>query len=676
MQKVSRRIEGLLLFCLCALAVSLVAHGVGLAAASVTANRGFAPNDACVGNVRLLSLAIVQYTQDNDQLLPPTHTPQEFQAALLPFVKDPARFVCPDTGLPYVPNPALSGRFVGSFTNAETAEVLRDAKPHEDGRSTVLFLDGYIERGGVEQGDPNALRYARAQVLSYAIAEYAQDNDGVYPPTDTQAHFEAAVYSFVRSHRIFVDPLNGKAFVPNPAVSGVSLASINDPNTTEVFRDDQPYPNGVPLIAYADGHITPTPPAPAGQSNLDVNHLKQIGLGVTEYIQDFDEVLPTTTDYPTFEGQIMPFIRNPSVFTSPDSGLPYQLNPAISQMQLGNIADPSTTELARDAQRNRDGSLNTLYLDGRVHQSLFYVPKALTVGPDNATHLLWPKATAENFSRPIPGQASLWTITPSGEIQSETPETLDTGGKAVSLSVGGDNKTRLLWDQSFVANNLYGYNLGLQLAPITLETLAADGSVESSLAYGPYDGWTPLLIASGSDDGSRLLWRRYDGTLALWTVSPQGQYLSDVRLRFSPTFTAVGLARGADGRTRLLLREPSGAAVLVTLTADGQVQGIAHHRAAGFAAVALALEAGPDSRPRLLFDNGQGQAEVWTISADGRFQSRFSFALPSGYAAQSLGVGQAGDLRVLSSGPDGSGVLQTLTAHGAQTGSTVLTPYQ
>ena len=677
MQKVSRRVEGFLLFCLCALAVGLVAHGVGLAAATVTANRGFAPNDACVGNLRLISQAVTQYTQDNDERLPPTHTIQEFQAALLPFVKDPARFVCPDTGLPYVPNPALSGKPVTSFTDPESVVVLRDAKPHSDGQSTVLFLDGRIERGGVEQGDPNALRYARAQALSYVVAEYTQDNDEKYPPTDTQPHFAAAVSSFVRSRRIFVDPLNGKPFVPNPAISGVSLASINDPDTTEVFRDDRPYPNGVPLIAYVDGRITPTPPAQGGQFNLDVSHLKQIGLGVTQYVQDNDEIFPTTTDYPTFENQVEPYVRNPAVFTSPDSGLPYQLNPAISMVPLSQINDPANTELARDAQRNRDGSLNVAYVDGHVRTDSFYVPKALTVGPDDVTRLLLAKATYENPFHPVPGQAALWAITPAGSVQSETPETLNTGGTAVSLSVGGDNKTRLLWNQTFPITNVYGYGFGLQESPITLQTLAADGTVESSLPYGPYDGWTPLLIATGSDDTSRLLWRRYDGTLALWTVSSQGQYLGDVRLRVNPAFTAAGLARGADGRTRLLLKEPSGAIVLGTLTADGQVQRYSHARpGAGFAVVALALASGPDSRPRLLFDNGQGRAEVWTFSSGGLYQSRVSFALPSGYAAQSLGVGQAGDLRVLSTGSDGSGVLQTLTADGVQTGSTALTPYQ
>ena len=672
MQKVSRRVEAFLLFCLCALAIGLVAHGVSLAAASVTTGQGFAPNDACVGNVRLLSLAIVQYAQANDELLPPTQTAQQFQAALLPFVKDQARFFCPDTGLAYVPNPAISGKFIGSFPNAETTEVLRDAKPHEDGRSTVLFLDGHVERGGIEQGDPNALRFAHARALSLGVAQYTQDYDEKFPPTDTQPHFEAAVYPYARSRRAFVDPINHKPFVPNPALSGVSLASINDPDTTEVFRDDQPYPNGVPLIAYVDGRITPTPEP---QARSDVNHLRQIGLGVTQYTQDNDEFLPMTTDYPTFENQVQPYVRNLAVFTSPGSGLPYQLNPAISMESLSQISDPANTELARDAQRNRDGSLNTLYVDGHVKTDLFYVPEALTIGPDDTTRLLLPKATYENFSQPLPGQAALWTITPDGSIQSETPETLDTGGTAISVSVGGDNKTRLLWDQTFPIGNLYSYNFGPQDTPITLQTIAADGTVESAIPYGPYDGWTPLLIAAGSDDGSRLLWRRYDGTLALWTVSPQGQYLSDVRLHVSPTFAAVGLARGNDGGTRLLLREPSGAAVLVTLSAEGMVQSIAHHRAgSGFVITALAL--GPDSRPRLLWDNGQGQAQAWTLKAGGGYQSRVSFGLPSGYAAQSLGVGQAGDLRVLLTGPDGSGVLQTLTAGGVQTGSTALTPYQ
>ena len=89
--------------------LSLIAclGAVGLQAA--TQITSFDPPAATVGNARLLLLAVTQYEQDADEKLPNTQSVAAFDAALRPYVPDPAVFVSRVTGKPFIPNAAISG---------------------------------------------------------------------------------------------------------------------------------------------------------------------------------------------------------------------------------------------------------------------------------------------------------------------------------------------------------------------------------------------------------------------------------------------------------------------------------------------------------------------------------------------------------------------------------------
>ena len=210
----------------------------------------------CADKLHRLEVAVQEYAQDNEEVFPPMQDAQEFQAALLPFVGgDPAAFHCPDTGLPYTPNAALSGKVSPSIQgDVDTVEVVGDSEPHKDGLRTAVFLDGHVEHGGVEVGDPVTILADRAKALSLAVSQYVQDNDGTFPPMGTPQAFQAAVYPYAHSRRIFNAP-NGQPFVPNAALSGVTLASVADPASTVLFQDTAPYTGGAPAIAFVDGHV-------------------------------------------------------------------------------------------------------------------------------------------------------------------------------------------------------------------------------------------------------------------------------------------------------------------------------------------------------------------------------------------------------------------------------------
>ncbi len=623
---------------------------VGLHAATQTTS--FDPAAATVGNARLLTTAITMYYEDADEMLPNTKTTAGFDAALRPYVPDPAVFNSRVTGKPFIPNAAISGKSISVFSDPSTVALFSDTLPPSRVPATVGFLDGHVERGGVLQLTPDSSYYT-AKALALGVIQYAEDNDETYPPMKTQAAFQAAVLPYTRNAHVFVDPANGKPFLPNPALSQVPTPSVSAPSQTVLFQSSTPYTNGVPTVAYADGHVTPLPPdLVASPGAQDASQLRQIGLATDQFTQDNNEILPVTTNYAAFEDALFPYLRTTSVFTSPGSGLPYVLNPAISGVSLASIPDPSNTEEARDAQPNADGTLNHLQVSGQINRDLYFQPHSLLVTPDDQTHLLWRSAAP---------QASLWAISSAGAI-AKTP--LAPGTRITAFSAGGDGQIRLLGG--------YGYGTGVS-------TVAADGGTLELTQYGVYDGWTPSLMTTGQDNETRLLWQRTSGTpalgtLALWTLSPTNSYQGYVFLPNLPGGTPVGLAAGSDGFLRLLWKTASGDAALWMIFPDGKLM-----RTFSFASptgqIPAALSAAADGTSRLLWSSGTDTATVRTVTTAGKVSSSLAVSLPGGGTATQISVGKSGDLRLLWNAADGSGRLQTLNAQGSQTGVQTLTPY-
>ena len=603
--------------------------------------RGFAPNDACVGNTRMLGTAVLQYAQDSDELLPTMNTPSEFQAVVLPYAKDPALFYCPDTGLPYTPNATLSHQSIGQYPSVENVEVLRDTEAHADGLLTVAFLDGHVERGSVEQGDPSQICLAHARTVALGIIQFVQDNTPeVYPPMNAETDFEAALFPYTHSHRAFINPIDGKPFVLNSALSGVPASSVTDRAHTVLLQSAGLLPNGYPVIAYADGHVTNGPVLSSAQGDgiQDRQNLQRIGLGVSSYAQDNNGYLPTTTDYAMFQAAVQPYTgSDPSIFLSPGSGLQYVLNPAVSGLSLWNIPDPATTELMRDARRNADGTLYTLFLSGSVQKDVVNVPLVLSLGPDDTSLLLW---------RSADGSTPLWTLAADGSTLTTQTDTTDLVGIG-SANVGLDNKTHLA--------------LGFTTRS-ALETLTATGTVETRHDYGIYDGWRSFA-AGGIDGTLHRVFLRYDSTVALWNLSPDGQYLSDSRLIAPSKKTFVGAAVGGDGITRILWQDARRNVTLWEISAAGRLTS-AVFLAAPTGQIATGIAVGPDNRKYLLWSGTSGRGQIWTIT--GRtITRRLPLSLPGAGQASSLVVGAGSDRRVLWRGTDLTGRLQILSAAGA-----------
>lgn len=227
-----------------------------LGALLTVAATGLRPSNlACVSNVAALDLAVRQYLQDNDETFPPM-TGAAFRTAVQPYTRDPNVYACPVTGADYAPNAALSMKSLASLGGDLSAvEVIQDARPHPDGKLTVGFLDGRVERGGLNEETSEQASVNDAKRLALAVIQYSQDNDETLPPLHTPAEMQTVLLPYLGAPRVFRSPVTGLPYTPNPAVSGLSYETIPDPSTVELLRDPRRHRDGKFVVAYLDGHV-------------------------------------------------------------------------------------------------------------------------------------------------------------------------------------------------------------------------------------------------------------------------------------------------------------------------------------------------------------------------------------------------------------------------------------
>lgn len=102
--------------------------------------------ETSVENLKQIGMALLQYTQDADEDLPPMRTVAEADEAIYPFLKDRTLFEHPGTHQLYQTNTSLSQRNLGTFKDPARMVLYFEASPGDDGKRAVLFLDGHVKR--------------------------------------------------------------------------------------------------------------------------------------------------------------------------------------------------------------------------------------------------------------------------------------------------------------------------------------------------------------------------------------------------------------------------------------------------------------------------------------------------------------------------------------------------
>ena len=231
---------------------------------------------------------------------------------------------------------------------------------------------------------------------------------------------------------------------------------------------------------------------------------------------------------------------------------------------------------------------------------------ALATGPDGLSHILWTNPD---------GRVILWTVSDSGSFTYAlygpyTDGSPSTPWSATALSVGPDNMTHILWnnpdhrvflwnvDSAFnFTSHLYGpYTDGSAGTPWTATALATGPdnvsrivwnnpsgrvflwNVDSAFnftnhVYGPYtDGspstpWSAKALSVGPDNMTHILWNNPDTRVFLWNVDSAFNFTNALYGPYtdgsaSTPWSADALATGGDGFSHILWTNPDNHVIL------------------------------------------------------------------------------------------------------------------
>ena len=96
------------------------------------------------------------------------------------------------------------------------------------------------------------------------------------------------------------------------------------------------------------------------------SNLRQLGLGMLMYVQDYDEVLPPLKTIEAAQGALSPYVRDESIFTQPDTDEPYMTNPILSGKKMAHITNAADMILFYEAKPAKDGTIGAAFLDGHA----------------------------------------------------------------------------------------------------------------------------------------------------------------------------------------------------------------------------------------------------------------------------------------------------------------------
>lgn len=113
-----------------------------------------------------------------------------------------------------------------------------------------------------------------------------------------------------------------------------------------------------------------------------INNLTQLGLGVAQLVQDYDEIYAFAPRY--LIEAVTPYVRNPTVFQVPDTNEIYSFNANLSGLNIHQVPSSHQTVLFYEGQSQKpifryDGRAAIGFADGHV----------ALVSPEQAQKLIW-----------------------------------------------------------------------------------------------------------------------------------------------------------------------------------------------------------------------------------------------------------------------------------------------
>ncbi len=246
------------------------------------------------------------------------------------------------------------------------------------------------------------------------------------------------------------------------------------------------------------------------------------------------------------------------------------------------------------------------------------------------------------------GTASLWTVNPDGTYTSVAYGPFS-GWTARATAAAPDGTNWLLWTNTNGTASLWH-----------VTALTATGY--TSTQYGPYAGYSAVSLSVGSDGSPHLLWDKTDGTALLWTVNTANGSFTYTSYGPYAGWTANKVASGATV-TDLMWTNVNGTAAGWRINnADGTYALHAFGPYPGYTATALSV--GSDDGAHLLWDKTDGTALLWSADFNSGAFTYTPYGPFSGYSARAIATGPDNVTHILWNATNGTASLWAVTASG------------
>ena len=172
------------------------------------------------------------------------------------------------------------------------------------------------------------------------------------------------LYLVAYHHQISIDYaalLRGGAtapVLPKPTPDTTLSLSLLNVRLIGSLTDIQPFS--------LDDALNPAAASEPDPNQASISNLKQIGLALVQYVQDYDEQLPPMKTVAEADEAIYPYLKDRKLLEHPKTHELYQTNTSLSHRSLASFNDPSTMVTYYEASPADDGLRAVLFLDGHV----------------------------------------------------------------------------------------------------------------------------------------------------------------------------------------------------------------------------------------------------------------------------------------------------------------------
>jgi hypothetical protein len=222
------------------------------------------------------------------------------------------------------------------------------------------------------------------------------------------------IQPYVRNMELFRHPVTNELYRFNLSLSYKNESSIERIAEIAMVYEGSPAPDGTRGVAFTDGHVQRVtadeweqikkvsgvtgsnrlPPLPKpltiseqlrGTHASSALNLKQLGLGLMQYVQDYDEKLPPmrpATSVAQIRGEsagratinsttsvftrLLPYLKSVAIFRHPVTGEIYRPNQTLSGRPVTSVKRPAEVVAFYEGSAAADGTRGITYLDGHV----------------------------------------------------------------------------------------------------------------------------------------------------------------------------------------------------------------------------------------------------------------------------------------------------------------------